>query len=346
MMLRAAAATAMSLALISPFLWHAFVVSGTSNAPARSPFSESADVLNYLIPTHLIWLQLPGSRSVASHFTATGAERGAYLGLPLLTIATVYLWTRRESHVARALALALFATLIASLGTWIHVAGHMIVPAPWRMLATLPVLKSVLPIRFTLFVTLVVALLAGAWLADGEGRQFGKRRWLLASLAIVFTFPTPATRIWSSQASNPAFFKTTAAKVQIERGAIVLIFPFGGAGWSMLWQAEDGFAYRLVGGHVGRRVTSVEERWRPVYLAFGSGPSPAKLESRFRSFLDAHEVDVIVVAPNANVRSRRLVAALGVNPIRSADALVYRVRPAKPALSGQERSYSDNGSSS
>ncbi len=323
--LRAATATALALALVSPYLWHAFVVAGTKSAPVRAPFSESADLLNYVSPTHLIWLQFPGSRSIASHFTATGAERGAYLGLPLLAIAVLFLWRRRRSGDVRAVGLALAAVVIASFGARVRVDGHVTVPAPWRALATLPITKTVLPIRLTLFVALVVALITGMWLSDRVSR-LGPWRWALAAAAIVFVFPNPSSTIWSSQAPNPVFFKTAAYKSHIGPGTTVLIFPFGGAGWSLLWQAEDTFSYRLIDGHLGRKITPQEERWKDVYLAFGRGKRPPNLESRFKSFLEAHGVSAIVVAPDTNAHARRLVGELGITPTQALGVLVYRLR--------------------
>jgi hypothetical protein len=319
----AAAAALLSLVLVSPYLWHAFVVAGTKSAPLRAPFSESADLLNYVIPTHLIWLQPHGARTIAHHFAATGAERGAYLGVPLLVIAILFLRTRRRSGVGRAIALALVGTLIASLGAWIRVAGHPTLPTPWRVLAALPVTKSVLPVRLTLFVALIVAVIAAAWLAEERGR-LGRWRWVLVLLAVLFIFPNPANRFWSSQVPNPTFFKTATYKRHIANDATVLVLPFGGAGWSLLWQAEDGFSYRLIDGHLGRRVTPAEEGWKDVYFGLGSGPSPSA--SRFRSFLRTHKVSSIVVAPKTNVHARRLVTALGVSPIHTSDVLIYELR--------------------
>ena len=316
----AAAAGALSLVLVSPYLWHAFVVSGPGNAPRRSPYSESADVLNYVVPTRLIWLQLPGSSRIAGHFTATGAERGAYLGVPLLAVVVVFLWRRWRSRFVRAVALGLAATVVASLGASVRVAGHGIVPAPWKVLAVLPVTKTLLPIRLTLFVALVVAVIAGVWLAEP-----GRWRWVLAALAVVFVLPNPASRFWSSHAPNPSFFRTAAYKRQLSPGETALVLPFGGAGWSLYWQAEDGFGYRLVGGHLGREVTPREERWRSIYLALGKGPSPSSLEPRFRAFLRAHRVGVIVVAPDTKPHARRLVNGLGIKPIHAAEVLVYRL---------------------
>jgi hypothetical protein len=319
--IRALAAVGLCLVLVSPYLWHAFFVAGLNYAPVRAPFSESADLLNYVVPTRRIELQLPGSHSIANRFTATGAERGAYLGLPLILLTVLYFWERRRSRTARTVALGLAALVVASLGAWVHVAGRRTVPAPWRLPAGLPLTRTLLPVRLTAFVALVVAIVAAAWLTKPS-----RWRWLLAVLAIVFTFPNPTGHLWSSQVPYPRFFSDPATAPDIPRGSSILVLPFGGAGWSLAWQAEDRFAYRLVGGHLGRQITPAEEPWSPVYMALGKGPSPPSIEPQFRAFLTHHHVALIIVAPGATARSQRLVARLGLRSTRTDDVLIYRVR--------------------
>jgi hypothetical protein len=124
---------------------------------------------------------------------------------------------------------------------------------------------------------------------------------------------------------SPAFFRTASGERQINPGETVLVLPYGAAGWSLLWQAEDGFRYRLVGGHFGRRVTPAERSWSDVYLALGPGPSSGAVRARFARFLTAHHVSEIVVAPHTTFRVRRLVSSLGIRPVRADDVLVYRV---------------------
>jgi hypothetical protein len=319
-----AIATGCSLLLVSPYLWHAFVTAGVESAPARAPFTESADLANYLVPTRRIWLQLPRSHEIAHRFTTTGAERGAYLGVPLTIIVLMFLWQNRRSRSAWAVACTLVAVIVASVGARVHVAGHATVPAPWRMFATLPVTKTVLPTRFTLFVILIVAVLVAKWLADGRGRR-AWLRWALTAVAIIFVLPNPANGLWSATAPNPLFFKTTAYERHIPRGATVLVLPFGGAGWSLLWQAEDNFRYRLVDGHLGREVTPEEEPWRDVYFALGKGPTPPSVDQRLRAFLAAHHVAEIIVAAGAKPRVVRLVTQMGVKPMHAADVAIYRL---------------------
>lgn len=316
--------TTACLLLMSPYLWHAFVIAGTENAPLRSAYSESADVLNYVVPTRLIWLQLPGSTDIASRFTATGAERGAYLGLPLLAIVAFFLTGIRRSRPSRVVALGLAATVIASLGASIRVAGHGLLPGPWKVFAALPVTRAILPVRLTLYVVLVVSMIAAVWLADRDGSR-RRWRWTLIIVAMVFLLPNPASKRWSSEVPNPAFFRTAVSTKHLHEGETALVLPYSGSGWSLLWQAEEGFRYRLVGGHFGHLVPE-ERRWEPVYHTLSWGPSSPRSVRALRRFLRAHDVNAIVVGPDTRWQPRRLVAALGIKPVHTADVLIYRLR--------------------
>jgi hypothetical protein len=93
----------------------------------------------------------------------------------------------------------------------------------------------------------------------------------------------------------------------------------------LLWHAESGMAFRLVGGHFGIRVIPPEREWADVYEGLGTGRvSPVRL----RTFLTAHRVRCIVVAPGTRPRAERVVAAAVDNlPVGSADTRVYLVEP-------------------
>jgi hypothetical protein len=91
----------------------------------------------------------------------------------------------------------------------------------------------------------------------------------------------------------------------------------------MLWHAESGMSFRLVGGHFGIRVIPPEREWADVYLGLGTGRvTPARL----RTFLAAHRVKCVVVAPGTRPRAERVVAAAVADPpVHAADAHVYVV---------------------
>jgi hypothetical protein len=321
---RESALALMACAVLSlPYLIHAFVLTGPSYAPERSPFSQSADVLNFLVPTRFVWLRPPGSGSVTAHFTANPVEAGAYLGLPLLAILLLAALSRR-SRTTSLLLLGLVVVAICSLGSRIRVDGHTLVPGPWEVLAKLPVTRAILPVRLSLFVTLIAALICAAWLAEG-GRHPGLR-WSLALAAAVAVFPASSSALWTSRVSDPDFFHTDASKAVLGPADTALVFPFGSAGWSMYWQAENHMRYRMAGGHVGSRPPE-EDRWRDLLRPLITGRRvPPQADRMLLGFLRAHRVTVVVVAPGTKPALRRLVHTLPVRPMRMADALVYLLK--------------------
>lgn len=317
----ATAATGIALLVVSPYLWHAFISSGTENAPERSPYSESADLLNYVIPTRRIWLQFPGSASIANHFTASGAERGAYLSIPLIAIVLGYLIQARRRAGPRVVAIVLGLIIIASLGASIRFLGHGILPGPWKLPAALPLTRTILPVRLTVFVALIASLIAAAWLSERPLVW----RWALVLVAVVLVFPNPATSRWSAAVPNPHFFKTSAYRRTVKPGDRILILPYGGAGWSLLWQAEDGFRYNLIGGHFGKNATPSEAQWSTLYRKLNRGLPPS-MELFLRQFLSAHDTNIVVIAPGATASSQKSIERLGLRPARVADVTAYRVR--------------------
>jgi hypothetical protein len=314
-------ALALSAVVLSPYLVHMFVVSGSAGAPIRSPFSEAADLLNYAVPTRRIWAGGSWLTAFTDRFTATGAERGAYLSLPLLVAVLAFSIGRPSRPARKILGLGLVGLVLASLGPEIRVAGHGILPGPWKVLAKLPVTKTALPIRLTVYISLVVALMVALWLAEGPGRPW--LRWAVVLVGVALVLPNPSSALWGSSVPDSPFFADGTYKSYLRPGETVLVLPFGAAGWSLLWQARTDMAFRLVGGHFGRRVIPAETRWKAVYDALGPGPQAAHIEPVFRQFLKEHRVRAIVVAPGTKLRQRRLVGQLGIRPVHAADVLVY-----------------------
>lgn len=312
----AAVALVSAIVLVSPIL--AYAVVSDAAAPLRSPFAESADVLNYFVPTRRTWLRPPGAEAITQRFTGSGAEHGAYLGLPLLALVVLGAFRRPISRERWLLVVIFLAAVVLSFGTRIKVAGAVVGIGPWAALAPLPIVGSALPIRLTMYVALIAGLLVSLALADRPSVL----RWFLAAAGIVATLPNLQLAQWSSDVPRPRFFAEGRYERYMPEGSTALVFPYGPAGWSMLWQAEAAFSFRIVGGHFGLRVTPAEETWRDVYEGLGTGRlSPQRL----RVFLSAHDVDVVVVAPGTRGGVRRVVeAAVGSPPSHSLDTLVYR----------------------
>lgn len=320
----AALALVLAVLVLAPILVYALV--SHAAAPVRSPFFESADLLNYVVPTRRTWLRPPGTGEIAKRFTATGAEQGAYLGLPFLALVLLAAVGHWRARSRRLLLLVFAAAVVLSLGTRAKVAGHALAIAPWTVFAHLPVLRSALPARITLYTALFAALLIAVALTDRRSVM----RWLLVAAGVAATLPNLQLAQWSSHVPRPAFFAVKQDRAAIPADATALVLPYGPAGWSMLWHAEAAFRFRIVGGHFALRVTPEEEEWRDVYEALGTG---RVRPGRLCAFLDSHDVDVVVVAPGTRPAARLAVkAAVHTRPEQVLDTIIYRVgRSPQPA---------------
>ena len=161
--------------LVSPYLYYLFA--GFRAIPIYSTNWHSSDLLNFVVPTRTIAL---GSaiglfRHASAGFTSNVAEQAAYVGLPLLAIAIWFVLERRRMLEARLLGLMLMVTAVASMGPRLHVAGRSYFKLPWSLLHHAPLIDQALPLRFTVYLFLTLAVLAAIWLA-AERRNPGRAR--------------------------------------------------------------------------------------------------------------------------------------------------------------------------
>jgi hypothetical protein len=332
--------------VLSPFLYEAFRGLGAApsldwHATART---FSADPLNYVVPTPITWLGGGWAEPLAAKFntvngglTGVYSESGAYIGLPLLALAGWFLvrtWERRASRVALALIALIF---VASLGAHLHIAQppaqadldyHPKVRLPWEAFSHLPVFDHLLPARFALFISLIVAVLVAQALAlPATGRPWG--RWLLAGVGVVALLPTFSGSYWSGKVTATPFFDDGTYKRYIKRDEIVLAFPLQ-SGDSMVWQANSDWHFRMASGYISAEIPP--EFWQdPVVHNLlgpdGSGPIPRKdLPAAFRDFLDRHHVGAVVFQPAPGAWWEGLLDRLHFQKDRTGGVVVYRVR--------------------
>ena len=146
--------------------------------------------------------------------------------------------------------------------------------------------------------------------------------------------PNPSGAFWTAHVRQPSFFTTSAYKQVIHRGDVALVFPYTDrVSWSMLWQGETGFRFRMIGGHIGQAIIPSECKWAGDWESLAGGEPPGGAAG-FRRFLLAHHVTVIVEAPATTAWPRRLIAASlpDVRPIRVDGTVVYRLRPGLPLV--------------
>lgn len=217
------------------------------DAPVQDPTTFSTDLLNLLLPTPYQLISPSVATQVTREFSGLYHEATAYLGVPLiilLIVATVRLWGDPRIRVASITGTSM---LVLSLGPWLHIGtGALHVPLPWLALGKLPLLKHVLPGRFTVFVWLAVAVLVAIVIA--RATHLAPRpgaRWLFAvgaSLALLLPAPLPRASF-----ATPAFFRDWPDH-HIGSDQTVLVAPYfvnGGEAAPMVWAAEANYGLRM-----------------------------------------------------------------------------------------------------
>lgn len=298
-----------------------------------------ADLLSAIVPTRHQWLAPASLRALGdSFYNKNLSENAGYLGVPLLAFAAaVALWRRKDGIVALSALLGGVAFLL-SLGPRLAVDGHLTsVPLPFALLAHVPLLASAVPGREALYVDLFTGLLLARGVdalrerlaARGtDPRRHPTHRRLGAVLrpplvaAVVGAaalLPALPSLPFPSWPIRPGIAVDRLLAAHLPPGAVVLSYPFPSSSSDdtiMLWQAEAGLRYRLVGGYAidpgpGRagRVhapllspPSVEEilaHDADVYEGMYPAPPPLSpaVEAELRTFLARYRVDAVVWAP-------------------------------------------------
>ncbi len=207
----------------------------------------STDLLNLVLPTSYQLLAPDAATRVSREFSGLYHEATGYLGLPLLVLLVVVAvrqWDDLRIRVASITGALLF---VLSLGPWLHIGKKALpVPLPWLPFGKLPLLKHVLPGRFTMFIWLGVAVIVAIVIA--RATRLAPRpaaRWLLPVVAaLVLILPAPLQR---QPFYTPAFFRTWASH-NIGPTETVLVAPYfinGGQAAPMLWAAEANYGLRM-----------------------------------------------------------------------------------------------------
>jgi hypothetical protein len=214
----------------------------------------------------------------------------------------------------------LVATIVASLGPLLRVAGHAVAPLPWLLVVWMPVFDNLLPVRFALFTALVLAVIVAHWLAEPRA---GTGRWLLVGAGVLCLVPSVGSSIWHATPPRPAFFQHDAWKAVLGDSPRILVIPYAARGHSMLWQADAGYGFDQTGGYVRSTPPAfADDPFVEDLLAGAPGPTAA---ADLRRFVRDRGVQAIVVDESAGEPWAPTLATLGVTPVRTGGVAVYRL---------------------
>ncbi len=320
--LEALSAGALALLITSPYLYYSVVREHPAPVPGASR-TLVVDLAGLVVPTPVTLLRYAGA--VAARLPGNVAEQGAYLGVPLLVVLCAALWERRRTPAALVLGGTAAAALLLAFGSRLSVAGHSTIPLPWTLVAHLPIARAAVPDRIVLYVWFALAVALAMWLATPA--RWPLARWAIVILGFVAILPDGGGPLFNSRPSLPALFSGQGYKRVLPAGGVVLVLPYAYRGYSMLWQAQTHFAFRMPEGNLSGAAPS-QFQSDPVagrLLSFPPQPvSPAQL----RGFLARYHVRSVVVDPSSPETWPAELAALGLTARPVEGALVYTLSAA------------------
>lgn len=314
------AAGAIAAVVTSPIIYYS--IKGSIAPPSFVGTVGAGDAVAFLVPTVLIRLGSKYFAAVSVGFTGTDtADSGIYVGLPLALIVARYGITRWRLVSTRILFVLLAVVVVLLLGSRLHIATYPTIPLPWQLLDR-SLLRSALPVRLSVYMFLIVAVIAAMWLAQPRSGRWGVAKWALAAASIAFLVPNTRSGIWHSHQPNPRFFTTLEYRSVLHRGETVLVLPFGPFDMSMLWQAETGEWFRMAGGYVSGVPLGTYLHDPLLPALYGQvRPNPALL----RSFLVRRHIQAVIVDPTNPGQWPGALTSLGLKPMALGGVLVYRI---------------------
>jgi len=312
-------AYAISLIVVLPYLYF-FFQRGYPRSPINSPHAYSADLLNLLFPTAINALGDVGFVEKMTHrFAGNSMEAGAYFGLPVAAITFWLVWERWREPMTRLLVTFLVIVCVLMFGPRLHVNGNELFGMPWKIALHLPLLRHALPLRFSLYAFLSLAVIVSMWLS--APRPAGLKLAAIALLAL-FLCPNLQSGFWNRDNDTPEFFTRGDYRRYLNPGESVVILPYGISGSSMLWQAAAGFYFRMAGGWTS--ITPREFEGWPIVGAMLTRTYIPHVTQQLRAFMAAHNVRTILVTDREFPLWEPMLSPLDSSPIRIGGVAIYR----------------------
>ena len=315
---------AIAVAVLSVFIYYALTGDLTTEFFHTFP-QFGGDALGLVVPTDVLRLGDAWTRSIAQSFIVGTPESGIYVGLPAALVVAGYGLTRWHAKATRILLTAFALAVVLLLGSHLMAEGRRVLPLPWHWLHHVPLLGRAIPVRFGVYLFLVVALLVAMWLAEPARRASKGLKWAMALLIFATMVPNVGKGYWFSRPSNPRFFTTDAYRHVIARDETVLALPWGNLGTSMLWQAETGFYFRMPEGYLGALLPTdyLRDPFLAPLLESATNFTPRQL----LEFLARRRVGTVVVDAANPLFWPAALAAAGLHGTADRGVLVYQVPP-------------------
>lgn len=258
------------------------------------------------------------------------SEAGAYVGIPILLVAAIFVWRSRHTARMQIATATLLGPLILSLGSHLVVDGRgTAVPLPFLLFTHLPVLRNMVAGRFSMEVEACLGAILAFGVDDAQRAHIRTRPGsparivrgaavccLVTAVLAVTQFPR-----WPYASQTVQFLPAPIRSAIPADDPLAITYPYGIWPFTepMVWQAQDNFAFRLVGGYSLhpdlRGNTTVDpnslhpadltvfleglEAFSPYLRALNPHLTPLvvtpALVERTKEVLDAYHIQVVIV---------------------------------------------------
>ncbi len=196
-----------------------------------------------------------GSRRSNVELAPNYSEENAFFGWGLLLVAVgAVLWMRRDL-IVRALAFTGVFYAVLSLGEVVSYWGRDLFPGPWELLVRLPLLNAVVPTRFGMITSVVIAIVV-ALAVDRAARlrqpDRSTVRAVTAFALVVALLPiAPMPLRMVSRPEVPDFITSGAWQeyVAADQALVPIPVPSMGHTDGMRWAASTNLGFRIPGGY-------------------------------------------------------------------------------------------------
>jgi hypothetical protein len=244
------------VALASLPLWYFFFGPQSISGPPHTGVAWENVTLRQLVQPGPYTLFAPLGHTTTAESRELGAWNSTgYLGVPLLALAIVGVVRSWREPLTRGVTALTVIFLVLTLGPSVELPGlHLSIPAPYRLVAKLPVGQDILPFRYMEIVVLGLAWLAatglGGLVLDRAARRYGAAVAAITLAVLTILSLVPAGGVPEASTLSNGWLQTPQAARALPDSAVVLTYPYAVTIFnsSMLDEAESGLWYHLIGG--------------------------------------------------------------------------------------------------
>jgi hypothetical protein len=312
--------------ITAPFLY--YLVIGLADVPQIHPvWMQLMEALYLFVPVVPVHSGSAVLVSVSKQLRGFAPDYFTYVSAPVLAILSIHFCRHMGKPNIRALLILIVATALLSLGPELFVNGRLTgLKLPWIIFTHIPILCSLIPVRFLLYLSLAAAITVALWLTEPMSLTARLPRFALAGLGCIFLRPADVQILKSQWQTHPMFQDQTAlywsrwpdhpfftaAHIQTVLGNMpnVLLLPDPDAGPGTAWQLDAGLSFTQSNGYIGFRPKS-EQKWSNLDGFLLGGEPISDFGRIFASFCSAHQINYILIGPGAPTATVSAIDALG-----------------------------------